>query len=67
MGVTYQELVDKGLTSELMYYFNFTLAEWKALGMHSIDVQDFSDETCRKLFQMPYKEIHDILEKFEKK
>lgn len=67
MGVSYKELVNKGLTSELMYYFNFTLAEWKALGMQSTDIREFSDETCTQLFQMPQKEVSDILEKFEKK
>lgn len=60
MGVTYDVLVKKGMTPEIMYYFNFSIAEWMTLGFDA----DKISKDHENVFQMSQAEITSILKTF---
>lgn len=52
-GVTFHQLLAKGLTVDLIKMFPFSVAEWRSLGMGREFVDGLSDVTCGQLFHMP--------------
>lgn len=52
-GVTFQQMQEKGLTSDLMKLFPFSVSDWRALGMGRDFLDTLSDVTCGQIFHMP--------------
>ena len=65
MQITFEQLIAKGLTAELMFYFNFTLAEWQSLGMTAKHISKMSESECLNIFALGKQETIDILQKFQ--
>eukprot|EP00960_Hanusia_phi_P057229 763500-Hanusia_phi.AAC.8 len=53
MGVTYSELVDIGLTPEIMARWSFSLTRWRALGFCLQDLGAFNERDCFRAFHIP--------------
>jgi hypothetical protein len=64
MGVTYTQLLNKGLNSQIMYYFNFTVHDWAELGMTTADVQALGDADCLQIFGIRKDELVKIMQDF---
>lgn len=52
-GVTFEHMQEKGLTSDLMKLFPYTVSDWRALGMRRNFLDTLSDVACSQLFHMP--------------
>ena len=52
-GVTFQDLVDAGLTLNLMLILRLSLMSWVQLGLHRGFLKDLTDVQSIALFQMP--------------
>lgn len=52
MGVTYQELVDIGLTREIMARWAFPLSRWHALGLRAEDIEDWPVQDSARAFKL---------------
>jgi hypothetical protein len=52
-GVTFQQMQEKGLTSDLMKLFPYTVSDWRALGMGRDFLDTLSDVACGQIFHMP--------------
>jgi len=57
MGVTYQDLVELGLTPETMNLFNFTLMMWSTLGFRRQHAEAIAPSTLFRLFSMSKQDI----------
>lgn len=52
MGVTYQDLLELGLTAETMMLFGFTLMNWVQIGFNRTHCESIPDNILYKLFSM---------------
>ena len=52
-GVTFEQMQEKGLTSDLMRLFPYTVSDWRALGMGRNFIDTLSEVTCGQIFHMP--------------
>lgn len=64
MGVTYEQLLSRGLNPNIMFYFDFTLSEWARLGMRLEDVDAMTPEECRAVFSIDESEVRKIFSDF---
>lgn len=64
MGVTFKQLLMRGLNPDIMYFFNFTYAEWIKLGMLPEDIKNMSETNCVKVFGVGNAELLQIYEDF---
>jgi hypothetical protein len=64
MGVTYRQLVERGLNPQIMFYFNFSLSQWMKLGMAEHDIEALKDRECEAIFGMPKTEVAAIVADF---
>jgi hypothetical protein len=64
MGVTYQQLLAKGMNAQIMYYFDFTLAQWVKFGMRRADVTGMSEGDCLQVFAVQKEELVLIFDEF---
>lgn len=61
MGVTFEQLLKRGITPEIMFHFGMTLCEWQALGLLASHVEDMQENECKKVFQLDKRETCQIL------
>ena len=61
MGVTFDQLLKRGMTPEIMFHFKLSLCEWQALGLRRAHVEDMQELDCQKVFQLDKSEIMHIL------
>jgi hypothetical protein len=64
MGVTFEQLVKRGLNAQIMYYFDFSLSEWVDLGMTKKDVLSMTDAECQTVFAVDKNELMQIFDEF---
>lgn len=64
MGVTHQQLLAKGMNAQIMYYFDFTLAQWSNLGLRRADVEDMQERECVQIFGVEKTELMHIMDEF---
>ena len=61
MNVTFEQLLERGLNAQIMFYFNFSLSQWAKLGLAAGDVQAFSAAECEAIFGMSPDEVSGII------
>lgn len=66
MCITYEQLVDCGLTFNIMPFFDLSLASWCKLGFAHRHALDMNPGASFKLFGMPHKELLAVLKSFER-
>jgi hypothetical protein len=59
MGVSYDDLVAKGLTIQIMAYFNYALSMWMQLGFRDEHIK--SEEMCMHVFGVEETELRRIM------
>lgn len=64
MGVTFKQLLMRGLNPDIMFYFDFTFADWVKLGLTSEDIDGMSEENCKKIFSVGKAELLQIYKDF---
>ena len=65
MGVTYRELVDIGLTREIMARWAFPLARWHALGLRAEDIESWPVQDSSRAFRIPTQQAVSELRKMK--
>lgn len=65
MGVTYQQLKDRGLNPAIMQHFNFSLSAWTAMGLTAVHLTHFSDSDTLMVFGMQKRELCGVLTDFD--
>jgi hypothetical protein len=61
LDVTFEQLRAKGMNSQVMQHFGFTLGQWMSLGMTQAHVRAIDDECLRKCFDMPKEEVLEVV------
>ena len=64
MGVTFKQLLVRGLNPDIMFYFDFTFSEWIKLGLMPEDVKGMPDAHCVKVFGVGQSELLQIYADF---
>ena len=64
MGITYDHLVEKGITPQIMKAFNITLSSWVDLGFSNQHAAYFSDSESMHVFALPRTELLNIVTTF---
>ena len=64
MGVTYEQLLARGLNPQIMYYFDLTLAQWVQLGLSRADVEAMASHDCHTVFSVDKPELLRIFSDF---
>lgn len=64
MQVNISQLISKGLSPAIMYYFNYDLAGWWKLGLTQYHVDKWTEAECAKVFGIKKAEVGKILEDF---
>mgnify|MGYP001083737978 FL=1 len=64
MGVTYTQLLQRGLNPQIMFYFNFSLSDWMQLGMLASDVEMITPQDCSAVFGLDKSELLQIVNDF---
>jgi hypothetical protein len=59
MGVSYDDLVAKGLTIQIMAHFNYALSMWMQLGFREEHIK--SEEMCMHVFGVEETELRRIM------
>lgn len=65
MGVTYEQMRVRGLSCDLMAYFNMPLSAWQRLGFSCKHADALSNDDISRVFGMPRHELLDILREFQ--
>jgi len=65
MGVRYSELVDIGLTKEIMARWAFPISRWHALGLRSEDLEDWNCTDCARAFYLNKQQTMAELKRLE--
>ena len=60
MGVTYEQMQNRGLTPQIMSYFNFPLSQWQALQFSQKDAAKLSENTVQEIFGVSKQELMTI-------
>ncbi|EKX31404.1 hypothetical protein GUITHDRAFT_122393 [Guillardia theta CCMP2712] len=63
MGVTYQQLVDIGMTKQIMARWSFSLNRWRSLGFREGDLQGWTDRDCVQVFHLSLQQTQAELRK----
>ena len=66
MSVTYEQMLDMGLSFNIMPFFDLSLASWCKLGFKYTHAQSLNPGLSFKLFGMPHAELLQILQSFQK-
>lgn len=66
MNVRYDDMIVRGLSPQLMAYFNIPLSGWQKLGFCSSHVNSMSEQDCDLIFSVPKSEMMLICSTFEK-
>jgi hypothetical protein len=66
MGITFDHLLQAGLTPPVMYYFNFPLSAWHTLNFGESHARLMNDSDVEQVFRIQKHELLDILCTFEK-
>ena len=61
MGITYEQLIDKGITPQIMAAFNMPLSSWVDLGFNQQHANLLSDTESIHVFSVPQKELRNII------
>eukprot|EP00961_Rhodomonas_salina_P123680 1666641-Rhodomonas_salina.1 len=62
-GVTFQQLIDSGLTADVMLLFHFSLAEWQTLGLTADHVRFMNELQTQRLFGYTPSEVAREMER----
>jgi len=62
MGVTYSHMHSRGMTPEIMSYFNFPLSQWQALQFSQRDAEKLTADDIKSIFSLSKTELHTILQ-----
>ncbi len=65
VGVTYDQLRDKGMNVDVMKHFGFTLSQWLNLGMRDRHVESLSEVECQHVLVLPRTEVLGILASYQ--
>lgn len=65
MQVNYQQLVKRGLSPSIMFYFGFELSDWHLLGLDTYQVSQWSETDTKKVFGIGKHETCNILADFK--
>jgi hypothetical protein len=60
MGVTYSQMHTRGLTPQIMSYFNFPLSQWQALQFTQRDAENITEHDVHQIFSITKKELLTI-------
>jgi hypothetical protein len=63
MGVTYPQLVDIGMTRQIMARWSFSLHRWRSLGFTEDDLQGWSERDCVQVFHLSLQQTQAELRK----
>lgn len=66
MNVTYDQLIEKGLSTEIMQCFSYPLSGWVDLGFKPQHAIVLTDEESLRVFGMGCNELRTILTSFER-
>lgn len=61
MGITYDHLIDKGITPQIMAAFNMPLSLWVELGFSEQHTVLFSDAESMMVFALSKAELRNIV------
>lgn len=64
MGVTYEQLLTRGLSASIMQHFNFSLSSWYALGLRAEHVERMDNTDTLLVFGMQQKELVQVIGDF---
>lgn len=64
MGITFDNLVTKGITPQIMAAFSLPLSDWTELGFSSQHAQVMSNEDCQLVFGIEKNEFMKLLVTF---
>ena len=62
MGITFDQLIAKGITPQIMAAFALPLSDWTELGFRMHHAQAMSDEDCKLVFHIEKTEFINILQ-----
>ena len=62
MGITFDQLIAKGITAQIMAAFALPLSDWTELGFRIHHAQAMSDEDCKLVFHIEKTEFINILQ-----
>ena len=66
MNITYDQLIDKGLSTDIMQCFSFPLSAWVDLGFKPHHAAVLTDDESLRVFGMASCELKTILTSFER-
>lgn len=64
MGITYDQLIERGITPQIMHAFNMPLSSWVDLGFNEKHAGYFSDAEARHVFAVQQNELQSIIRTF---
>jgi len=64
MGITYEQLIERGITPQIMHAFNMPLSSWVELGFNEEHARYFSDTEARHVFAVQKNELENIIRTF---
>jgi hypothetical protein len=64
MGITYNQLIERGITPQIMHAFNMPLSSWVELGFGEEHAGYFSDTEARHVFAVQKNELLQIIRTF---
>lgn len=64
MHVDYPQMLKRGLTPQIMFYFAFQLSDWQLLGLRESHVSTWSERDCKTVFGIGKNETCKILADF---
>jgi len=64
MGITYEQLIERGITPQIMHAFNMPLSSWVELGFGEEHAGYFSDTEARHVFAVQKNELLQIIRTF---
>ena len=64
MNVTYDQLVSRGMTPDIMRLFGFSLSAWTLLGFTHNHLLNWPEDNCSLVFGMKRAELESVLKDF---
>jgi len=61
MGITFDQLIAKGITAQIMAAFALPLSDWIELGFGIQHAQSMHDDECKLVFNIEKTEFMNIL------
>ena len=66
MQITYDQLLDQGITPAIMHAFDMQLSHWHELGFTQTHASVMSSDECEHVFGIAQSELICILKSFER-